>query len=88
MNITGVVKFEGSNCGACKAMEPTWKRIQEKNTNVNFQKIKVEENPELTEHYSIIAVPTFMAIKEGEELERVIGITNEKGLQNLINLLV
>jgi thioredoxin 1 len=82
-----MLKFEGIGCGACKAMEPTWSKLKEKNPDVDFQKIKVEENPEVAERYSVIALPTFIAVSEGIELERTIGICSEKALQNIINLL-
>jgi thioredoxin 1 len=83
-----ILKFEGIGCGACKAMEPTWNKLKEKNPSVDFQKVKVEENPKIVERYSVIALPTFIAVSEGDELERVIGVCSENTLQNIINLLV
>ncbi|MBF0557799.1 MAG: thioredoxin family protein [Nitrospirae bacterium] len=83
-----IVKFEMDNCGPCKAIKPLWNKIKEENPNVQFQEIHVEEDNDLAEKYAIIAVPTFMALSEGNEIERIVGLTNKNGLQNLINLLV
>jgi len=92
MNIekNAIVKFEGSKCGACKAMEPTWKKVKEKNIdkNIIFQNINVDDNTDIIQKYEIIAIPTFMALKDGKEIQRVVGITDVNGLQKIIDILV
>ena len=83
-----VVKFEGDNCGACKAMEPVWKKLEEKNPDFEFVKVNVSEHRNLFEKYDIHAIPTFLTLENGKVKGKVIGITPEKTLQTLIDDLI
>ena len=85
-----IIKFEGNNCGACRAMEPAWKRFKEKNVGlgIEFKNINVTEHMELTSQFEIQAIPTFISLEEGEEVERIVGIIPENSLQKLINSLI
>lgn len=68
-----VIDFFATWCGPCKRIAPTYEKLSEAFTNVTFLKVDVDESPELTEQYSISAMPTFVFLKDGKEVKRVEG---------------
>jgi len=48
-----------------------------------FVKVDVDDNPETAAKYSVSAMPTFLFIKEGEVVDRLMG-ANPQRLQELI----
>jgi thioredoxin 1 len=56
-------------------------------SNVVFVKVDVDENPETAAKYSVSAMPTFVFIKEGEVVDRLMG-ANAARLQELIQELM
>lgn len=57
--------------------------MSEEYTDVVFMKVDVDENPETAAKYSVSAMPTFLFIKSGEVIDRVMG-ANVQRLQELI----
>ena len=52
-------------------------------SNVVFLKIDVDENPETAAKYSVSAMPTFLFIKRGEVVDKLMGANPDK-LQELL----
>lgn len=80
-----MIKIEASLCGICKAMEPTWNRFVEQNTDdsITMLKVNLDENPDMAEEFDISAIPAFIALKDGEELGRLVGRCDIKQLTGL-----
>ena len=57
--------------------------MSEEMTDVVFLKVDVDENPETAAKYSVSAMPTFLFIKSGEVVDRLMG-ANASRLQELI----
>ena len=62
---------------------PLFKEMSEEMTNVVFLKVDVDENPETAAKYSVSAMPTFLFLKAGEVVDRLMG-ANAPRLQELI----
>jgi thioredoxin 1 len=60
-----------------------FKEMSENMTNVVFVKIDVDENPDTAARYNVSAMPTFVFIKGGEVIDRLMG-ANPARLQELI----
>ena len=57
--------------------------MSEEITDVVFVKVDVDENPETAAKYSVSAMPTFIFIKGGEVVDRLMG-ASEARLLDLI----
>jgi thioredoxin 1 len=57
--------------------------MSEEMPDVVFLKVDVDENPETAAKYSVSAMPTFLFIKSGEVVDRLMG-ANAARLQELI----
>ncbi|CAJ1931671.1 unnamed protein product [Sphenostylis stenocarpa] len=78
-----VIDFTASWCGPCKYMDPIIKEFAAKYTNVEFIKIDVDELMEVAQAFEVQTMPTFILIKKGKIVEKVVGAKKEE-LQKLI----
>ena len=81
-----LVDFFAEWCGPCKAMAPALEQVaQEMAGKVKVVKVDVDQNPGITQKYTIQAMPTLMIFKDGQKVaERVGALTQKKQLQDWI----
>ncbi|GAA0153649.1 oxidoreductase [Lithospermum erythrorhizon] len=72
-----VVYFTASWCGPCRLMEPVINNFSNQYTSVEFIKIDVDELMGVAEAFVVRAMPTFLLIKRGDVLDRVVGAKKE-----------
>ena len=82
-----LVDFFAEWCGPCKAMAPALEQVAaEMKGKVKVAKLDVDQNPQVTQKYTIQAAPTLMIFKGGEKVaERIGALTQKKQLQDWIN---
>ncbi|TYJ17038.1 hypothetical protein E1A91_A09G023800v1 [Gossypium mustelinum] len=68
-----VIDFSASWCGPCKFMEPVLNEMAAKFTDVDFVKLDVDELPDVAQEFGVQAMPTFVLVKQGKEVDRVVG---------------
>ncbi|KAF8408042.1 hypothetical protein HHK36_007182 [Tetracentron sinense] len=73
-----VVDFSASWCGPCRLIEPAFKELAAKFTDVEFAKIDVDELVEVAQEYAVQAMPTFILIKQGKEVDKVVGAKKDE----------
>ncbi|XP_027362370.1 thioredoxin H2-like [Abrus precatorius] len=78
-----VIDFTATWCGPCKYMDPIIKEFAGKYRDVEFVKIDVDELMEVAQAFEVQAMPTFILIKKGIVMEKVVGAKKED-LQKLI----
>jgi thioredoxin 1 len=81
-----LVDFFADWCGPCKAMAPALEQVAaDMKGKVKVAKLDVDQNPEVTQKYTIQAMPTLMIFKDGKKVaERVGALTQKKQLQDWI----
>ena len=81
-----LVDFFAEWCGPCKAMAPALEQVAaEMKGKVKVAKLDVDQNPKVTQKYTIQAMPTLMIFKDGKKVaERVGALTQKKQLQDWI----
>ncbi|KAI4320437.1 hypothetical protein MLD38_033919 [Melastoma candidum] len=78
-----VVDFAASWCGPCKLMEPTVHSLASKFPGVSFAKIDVDELSDVAREFGVQAMPTFVLMKKGKEIARVVGAKKQE-LESLV----
>jgi len=69
-----ILDFYGPGCGNCKMLEPILKQLQGEHTNVVFEKLDIRENDELVDKYGVTSLPTLVFLKNGEMVEKMVGL--------------
>ncbi|KAM7468576.1 hypothetical protein LguiB_016138 [Lonicera macranthoides] len=73
-----VIDFFASWCGPCKLMEPIVHEFAAKYTNVVFVKIDVDKLADVAREFGIKAMPTFILMKKGKQVDQLIGAKKEE----------
>ena len=61
-------------CAPCRAIAPVVEQLaKEYSGKVVFGKLNVDENPETAQKFGIMAIPTLLVIKNGTEVDRIVG---------------
>ena len=69
-----VVDFFANWCGPCRKMGPILEEVESELTNVKFAKINTDDNIEMAKKYQVSGLPTLMVFKNGEPVERIVGL--------------
>lgn len=79
-----VYYFTADWCQPCKRTRPIVEELNREQKEAGFQIIDVDDNQELVKSFGIQAVPTFILIKNGEEIGRIIGGQTKESLEKFI----
>lgn len=70
-----VVDFFANWCGPCRKLAPILEEVEtELASKVKFAKINTDENLEMAKQYQVSGLPTLMIFKNGEAVERLVGL--------------
>ncbi len=70
-----VVDFFADWCGPCRKLSPIIEEIeQELSEKVKFTKINTDDNVQLAQNYQISGIPTLLVFKNGELVQRMVGL--------------
>ena len=81
---TVLVDFYADWCGPCKMISPIIDAVAKEIDNTKFVKINVDEAQELAMEYNIMSIPTLLLIKEGKEVNRVVGLVDKSELIEML----
>ena len=80
-----LVDFWATWCGPCKMLSPIIKEIADEVQGVKIGKVNVDEEPDLAMKYKIMSIPTVMVFKNGEVVNKAIGMQTKAALLQLLN---
>ena len=79
-----LIDFWASWCGPCKMMGPIVDQIaEEMGTNAKICKINIDEQRDFATKYDVMSIPTFILIKDGKEVKRLVGAMPKEELSRL-----
>ena len=65
-------------------LSPTISAIADEREDIVVGKINVDDEPELARRFGIYSIPTVVVIKDGEEIDRVVGLRPKEQLLALL----
>ena len=70
-------------CGPCRTLTPIIERVSEER-NVKLLKINADESGELTTSFGVRGIPTVIFFKDGQEVDRVVGLKQSTAYNEII----
>nr|WP_296077366.1 thioredoxin [uncultured Ruminococcus sp.] len=81
-----VIDFWATWCGPCKMMAPVVEEVAKNYPDVKVCKVNVDEEPELSNAFKIVSIPTIVVIKNGEIIDSVVGYRPKEDIEKIIKL--
>ncbi|ERN01257.1 hypothetical protein AMTRI_Chr03g53380 [Amborella trichopoda] len=78
-----VIDFTATWCGPCRIMLPLLEDWAKEFPHVLFLKVDVDELKSVTSDWDVEAMPTFILVKEGNILERIVGVRKQELRQKI-----
>ena len=72
-------------CGPCKMIAPVFAKLDDEyKGSVKVGKLDIDQNVDIVAQYKIMSVPTFLVIKDGEVVKKLIGAVSKEELVEAI----
>ena len=82
---TALVDFWSPRCGPCRMLGPVIEAISEEvPADVLVAKVDADQEPVLAQRFGIMAIPTVIAFRDGQEVRRTVGLTSKEALLDLL----
>lgn len=81
-----LIDFWATWCGPCRMQAPILDQLEEEYDEDEFRIVKmdVDENPETPQQFGIMSIPTLLLKKDGEVVEKAIGVQSKDQLRQMI----
>ncbi|MGM0217031.1 thioredoxin [Enterococcus sp. AZ126] len=82
-----LIDFWATWCGPCRMQSPILEQLSEEydESEVKITKMDVDENPETPASFGIMSIPTLLLKKDGEVVEKAVGVHSKEQLRALID---
>jgi thioredoxin 1 len=76
-----LVDFWAPWCGPCRVVAPVLEEIAGERENLRVVKMNIDENQQTAANYQILAIPTMVLFRNGQEAKRIQGAMPKKRLE-------
>jgi thioredoxin 1 len=77
-----ILYFSAAWCGPCQTLGPI---IESLSGQINYEKIDVDNNQDLSIKYGVRNIPTLVLVENGEAVSRLTGVQSKNQILELYN---
>jgi len=82
-----LIDFWAAWCGPCKMIGPKVEELSvELDGKAKICKVNVDEEMSLAQKFGIMSIPTLVIVKDGKEVNRVVGVRDKSELKSLLGV--
>ena len=78
-----LVDFNALWCGPCRMLTPILEEF-EKTSDIKVVSINVDDNSSLARQYRVMSIPCVVLMKDGEEINRNVGLMSNDELKEFV----
>ncbi|XP_020206738.1 thioredoxin H9 isoform X2 [Cajanus cajan] len=79
-----IANFSATWCGPCKMIAPYYSELSEKYLSIMFLLVDVDELTDFSTTWDIKATPTFFFLKDGIEVDKLVGANKPELLKKIV----
>nr|XP_033791019.1 thioredoxin, mitochondrial isoform X2 [Geotrypetes seraphini]XP_033791020.1 thioredoxin, mitochondrial isoform X2 [Geotrypetes seraphini]XP_033791021.1 thioredoxin, mitochondrial isoform X2 [Geotrypetes seraphini]XP_033791022.1 thioredoxin, mitochondrial isoform X2 [Geotrypetes seraphini] len=84
-----IVDFHANWCGPCKILGPRLeKMVAKQQGKVLMAKVDIDNHTELAIKYEVSAVPTVIAVKKGDVVDKFVGVKDDDQLEAFVKRVI
>jgi len=76
--------FYADWCGPCKTQDPILEDLEEEWTDVEFEKVNVDEEQDIANEYQVRSLPTLVIENDDGIVERFVGVTQADDIEDAL----
>lgn len=76
-------------CGPCRMQAPILDQLSQKydETELKITKLNVDDNPQTAASFGVMSIPTLLFFKDGELVEKRVGVQPKPALEEIVEKL-
>ncbi len=80
-----LVDFYADWCGPCRMIAPIVEELaEEMRDKATIAKLDIENAQKSAQNFQVTSIPTIILFKDGQEVERIVGLKDKAALKSLI----
>lgn len=81
-----IVDFWATWCAPCRMQAPIFEETSKDFADkVNFYKVNVDENMQISSDLKIVSIPTLVVFKDGQVVDKLVGLSDKQEIENVLN---
>ncbi|MFB6129667.1 MAG: thioredoxin family protein [Salinigranum sp.] len=76
--------FYADWCGPCKTQDPILEELLEEYSDVELEKVDVNEQQDIANKYQVRSLPTVVVEADDEIVDRFVGVTQREDIENAL----
>lgn len=70
-------------CSSCKRFYPVLEELSNEENGIKFCKINIDENPDISERFDIMSIPTVLSFENGQLKNRETGLKTKEEIKKM-----
>ena len=79
-----LLDFWATWCGPCRMVAPIVEEIAAERDDIVVGKVNVDEEMELAVKFGIVSIPTLILLKNGMEVEKIVGYRPKADIEDML----